>query len=326
MAQEVRQRTLQYKRATFLKAGNFNLESMLVAAVSKLDDVNKREEKLSEGAAAYRVVSSAKKRHGMMTGRMLQYTPGQRQSLLERDDANKDYALSGALPPRGRDNKQREFVESILYFAVKDNHIMIIGSSVLNPRSFENHINWLLSKAGQLKEDENSLLLADQPTKDAERKLAKYPIKSIEFGSRLRFGRPETDEPTSKTAKIEPVGEAAEALSAYLGKWFGGKRLQEALNDENLKVTLTVKYVSHAKSEKGFEVMEQLAIAGRHFDEDDCVVRLAGGGKVKGKELKISTPIDVKVDDEGLAVEADLWPDMSSWLQGRIREGLVPEK
>lgn len=323
MATQTKQRTLQYRRATYLnKAGD--LQTLMAAALKKLDDVKFREELLVEGGTSYRVISHPFKRQGMLTGLFLQYTQGQRQSLLARDAATKDYALSTMAAPN-ENGQLKEFVESILYFAVKNNHVMLVGSVALGAKAFENHLSWLLNISDQLKNDENGVFLSNQPNKDAVAKLTKFPIKSIELGSRLNFeSKPLEKSNIVKTNEIEPMGPAAQALNAFLGKWFGGQKLTEALKEENVKVTVTVKYVSHTKSEEGFELMEQLAVAGRHFDEDDCVIKLVGGGTVKGKELKISAPITVNINEEELIVEADLWAEMSSWLTTKIKDGLIP--
>lgn len=322
---QTRRRTLQYKVAKFL-SGNGNLETKLRAAIAKLNTVQQREEPLTAENSSFRVLSGVMSRHGIECGRMLLYTPGQRQSMLESDDASKDYVVSTTAPPKGSGKAKREFVESMLFFGVKDNHVMVLASTSLSTKSLETHINWLLDKAGQIKAGEEALLLADQPTQAARDAIKGKSIKSLTIGSNLSFGiqpSPSGPREQSLTESLAPTGPAAEALSAYLGDWFGGQKLKDALKQANIRVKLTVSYVSHNKDSAGFEVMEELAVAGRHFDEEDAVIHLHGGGRIKGHDLRVSQSLDVQISQDGLVVEADLWAALGGWLRSAISEGKV---
>lgn len=333
MADGEKARVVHYKSATLFQGGKLDLQDLVQEAVDALKDVEQREETIVEGGSTRRVLSGVGKTNGMFTAKLMQYTAGQKQKYLEKDDTIGDYKVDAISPPTTAGSKvKREFIESIQYLALFGNHVAYIGSQVLGSKALEDHLNWLLRSRGKIA-PEDYLILKDQQSAKAVQDISKHHVDKVIIGGDLNFEAVETVPAVRKKRGVEritgyrmlkPVGESAEALRVLLGDWFGDAPLKAALNRNEMigfKVELT--YRSRKKSDQGFELMEKLAIAGRHFDIDETRIRLHGGGELKGDDLKLQKSIQITVHDSGLLAEPDVWQRIYTWLQGAIAKKVV---
>lgn len=327
-----RHRTLHYKRATLLSTGHsVDLQQMVQAAVAAASDVEHREQKV-RGDSSTRVLSGVTTSSGMTVGRLMQFTAGQKQHFLEKDPATGDYRLDATSVPGVRDDVRREFVESITYFAASAEHAMYVATLHLGSKALEDYLNWLLKRYGQIQADDY-LLLVDLQSQAAEERLRRHPVDRVTIGAEIEFEVVESVPTQRKTAtrdtvpghkKVRPVGPVAEFLSAALGDWFGDVPLEQALGkNERVRVTLDLRYANRRKSEEGFELMQRLAVAGRHFDEDDTRIHLHKGGTLRGEDLRVQTSIVISALDSGLVDEFDLWTRIHAWLRQAILSGIV---
>lgn len=330
MAQTTKQRTLQYRRARFQNSAATLLEPLLAAAIKKFPDASKREEALVPNGPTVRVASGAGPKQGMTVGRLIQYTKGLRQPLCEFDDKAGDYTLSTAVATAGQEKRRREFVESIVYFAVQGRHVMFVGGTPAASKSLESHLNWLLEQSGGIVAGKDFVSLDDQAGKEAVNKLKLLKPHAVHIGQALEFeaqqkktGGGESGEKTS--IKVLPAGTVSDVMKEFFGDWFGTQALElPSDHHERVEMTLTLKYVSHTKSDAGFELMQRIASAARHFDEEDFAVDLYKGGRLKGKELRVSGPIQVNyLEESGLVVEPDLWLTMRHWLADQIGQKVI---
>lgn len=333
MADGEKGRVVHYKIATLFQGGALDLQSLVQEAVDALKDVEEREETIVEGGSTRRVLSGVGKTNGMFTAKLMQYTAGQKQKYLEKDDAAGDYKVDSISPPTAAGNKKKsEFIESIQYVAIFQDHVAYIGTQTLGSKALEDHLNWLLRSRGKLAA-EDYLILKDQISAKATEDISKHHVDKVIIGGDLDFEAVETV-PAKKKAKglehvagykmLKPVGDGAEALRALLGDWFGDAPLKAALNrNENIGFKIELSYRSRKKTDEGFELMEKLAIAGRHFDIGDTRIKLHGGGELKGDDLKLQKTIQIKVHDSGLLAEPDVWQRIHLWLQSAIAKKVV---
>ena len=337
MSYTERKRVLHYKHAKFFSGTSLNLQDLLDKAVANFKDVEQREQVLTTGSDTRRVLSGVGKTKGMTRGRLMQYTKGQRQQFLEKDKTTADYKLDSTAVPAGKQGAaKREFVESILYFAVFGNHMMYVGTHALGSRALEDHINWLLASAGQIKLDQDQVILADQQSVAAMEQIKSQRVSEVELGADLLQAvnhvpakRRSKSDPGRKGYKLlEPVGSAAEALKTMVGEWFGDAPLEVGLRrNERIEVKVMVRYVSQTKTDAGFDLMEKLAVAGRHWDKDDCKIHLYKSGTLKGDDLKLESDINVKImDDTGLVEEIALFESVHSWIEDKISRKAVSSK
>lgn len=327
-----RQRTLHYKKARLMSGAEVNLQGLLAQAIEASGDVENREETLGADSPTRRVLSGVGASFGMLTAKLMQFTAGQKQHFLEKDAATGDYKLDATSVPGASEQVRREFVESLTFLAVSDSHVMFVATLHLGSKALEDHINWLLKGRGLIETDD-FLLLADQTSQEADERLSRYPVDKVIIGSFLEFEEVERVPTLRRTkeratvrghTKLRPVGPIADALGPLLGDWMGDAPLQQALGrDEKVSVRLELSYSNRRKTEEGFDMMQKLAVAGRHFDMGETTVRLHKGGYLRDKDLKVQTPFGVRVLDSGLLDEYDLWGRIYAWLRNAVATGIV---
>lgn len=323
-----RQRTLHYKHAVLFQGGAVNLQALVTKAVASLADVEKREQEVVAGGVTRRVMSGVGLTNGMLTAKVMQYTRGQKQQFFEKDPATGDYRLDAISPPQGANlAARREFVESLLYLAIFEDHVAYIGGAALGSKHLEDYLNWLLRTTGHIV-DADHLLLQDQPSAKALEDIGKHPIDKVVIGGDLQFDEVQSVPAKRKTKSadrveghrlLKPIGGSASALEALLGDWFGDAPLKAPLRrDERIEYKLELAYRNRNKTSEGFDLMQKLAVAGRHFDIHDTQVHLHKGGTLRGPDLKLEVPLDVAVTDGGLIVEPDVWQRIYTWLQNAL--------
>lgn len=332
MAAGKKPRVVHYKSAVLFQGGQLDLQDLVQEAVDALKDVEQREQTLVEGGSTRRVLSNVGKTNGMFTAKLMQYTAGQKQQLLEKDAATGDYKLDAIAPPDSKAKAKREFVESIQYLGIFGNHVMFIGSQVLGSSALEEHLNWLLRTRGKLAEGDG-LVLKDQISAQATEDISKHHVDKVEIGGDLDFETVETVPNKRKTKTrdripgyklIKPIGDGALALAQLLGDQFADAPLKAALNkNERISYKVELVYRSRNKSDAGFELMEKLAVAGRHFDIDDTKIHLHGGGMLKGEDLRVQKSLTLTVLDNGLLEEPDVWQKIYTWLQDALQKKVV---
>lgn len=325
-----RTRVMHYKRAKLLSGAPLDLQSLIAQAIKESQTVEARE----EGDAIRRVLSGLGNTNGMLTAKFMQFTVGQKAHFLEKDAATGDYKLdTTAVPDSDDGNAKREFVESLTFLAVSASHVMYVAALHLGSKALEEHLNWLLKKFSKIA-SEDYVILADQQSSSAEQRLSKHPVDSVTIGAELDFEVVELVKTQRKTKdretvpgykSVRPIGPVADMLSSLIGDWFGDVPLTKALGkDERIKATLKLNYSNRRKSDEGFEMMQKLAVAGRHFDLHETRVHLHKGGTLKGTDLKVQTNLTVGVLESGMIDEFDLWGKVHTWLRHAIATSILP--
>lgn len=325
-----RTRSMHYKRAKLLSGAPLDLQTLVAEAIRDSQAVDARE----EGDAVRRVLSGIGNTNGMLTAKFMQFTIGQKAHFLEKDSATGDYKLDTTAVPDSDGTARREFVESLTFLAISSSHVMFVAALHLGSKALEEHLNWLLKKFSKI-ETSDFIILADQQSASAEQRLARHPVDSVTIGAELDFEVVELVKTQRKTKdretvpgykSVRPVGPVADMLGSLIGDWFGDVPLTKALGkDERIKATLKLNYSNRRKSEEGFEMMQKLAVAGRHFDADETRVHLHKGGTLRGSDLKVQTSLQVSVLDSGMIDEFDLWGKVHSWLRHAIATSIVPQ-
>ncbi|WP_313171413.1 hypothetical protein [Stenotrophomonas sp.] len=325
-----RPRAMHYKRAKLLSGAPLDLQSIVADAIRDSQNVDARE----EGEAVRRVLSGIGNTNGMLTAKFMQFTVGQKAHFLERDSATGDYKLDTIAVPEEDGAARREFVESLTFLALSASHVMFVSALHLGSKALEEHLNWLLKKYSKIAADDY-VILADQQSANAEQRLARHPVDSVTIGAELDFEVVEMVKTQRRTKdretvpgykSVRPVGPVADMLSSLIGDWFGDVPLTKALGkDERIKATLKLNYSNRRKSDEGFEMMQKLAVAGRHFDLDETRVHLHKGGTLRGTDLKVQTSLTVSVLESGMIDEFDLWGKVHSWLRHAIATSIVPQ-
>ena len=336
MAQEKKRKNIIYKRAEIVHEDN-SLQKLLEKALSKEGTCFKasdRREHPNPDQGSVRFINRHTMHSGMFFGQLIFFEPGRSQTYIELDDDADTYTIDALTPEslndtKSKEQKRKEFVESMLYFGVYENHLVLLQSTALKSRDLEAHLAWLLGTRTESLKNNSALILKDKPTEETLKRIVKSPVKSVHLGTPVETFGPEQSESKldegpsgtgfTKAVKWIPKGIGADLIKAALGEdWLNSLKLEDALDEANLQVNLEITYLRKTTS-TGQKMLDNIASSLRHIEPDDVKIELNGGGLVKGNDLKLTGPISVQYNN-GLIDESDLYSHMHSWLLQKIEQ------
>lgn len=299
------------KRSTFLDSHERPvLQAKLAQCLSKLRTVGQRKEVLGEDDRYIRSIIYHRTYANSLFGIFASYERGTHQLTVLDDDEAEMLTVEQVAPPKGSGDKRQEFLEGVCFFASYKNHLVIAPSRALGAKALEQHFNWLLMQSGAFAEN-NSVILADHISTKTKDRISRSHVKEVEIGTPLFSAQPEHQGPATEVENFEFSGIGISLLKQLLGDSLEKIKLTDAINGD-IEVSLKIRY-KRSLPAKAHKVLDNIAIAMRHLDEDDVKLRLADGGKIKGSELKISTPMSIQAVD-GIPNPDDIFEKMKTWL------------
>jgi hypothetical protein len=321
---EKRTKKIHYKLAS-VGTGKITLQTYVDLALKKLPKPANRLEHIDTNGLIQRVINSSKKQSNITFGQMILFEKGKDQNIVVINDDITEYPVEQFKIPKRKDGKSQEAIESVLYFGILENHVIVVQSSALRARDLERHLEWLTSQKALVFPKNSAILLSDKPSQEAMKKIERQPIKKVSIGAELRAEPDEEIEKnglSAKKIKFHPTGDGFEILKAALGAGFiDNLKLEDALEDANLKVSLEVSYFRKT-TKRASSVLSNIATAMRHADPDDVRIELDNGTILKGKDIKMSS--DITVDTiNGIADSNDLYSEMGKWLLEQAQQGTI---
>lgn len=269
MKAETKPKTLHYRRATFLQGGS-NLQSVLGKALGKLKNVGQRLENLTSEDHTHRFINSHRSQLGMLFGSLMVYAEGTNRPLVTIETDKPELDIEQIAPP-SKDGKHREFLDSILYFGIKGNHVLLVQSAALNARQMESHLFWLLGHAGAISK-EDGVSLNDYTPQATRKKIEKAHVKKVSIGTPLETEAAGDKESSVRSVekvkrlRYNPAGMGFDFLKVVLGEqWLKNLKLDEALDDSRLQVSLEISY-SYTTTEKSQKLLDDIANSLRHVN------------------------------------------------------------
>lgn len=309
-----------YKRAHFTKP-TVTLQEMLHQVITKAA-AEEIEWKPTETSDLRRLMNRTANREGCFCFEFLQFEAGKDQLLLTKAKKQTHYPIASEPVPPAPDGLPREIVESALFGAVFKNHMALVQTTALKSDSLETYLLWLLNDKFPFIKEGGTLALLDEPTAEAKKAVRKHPIKKVTFGEGLTFRHA-----GQKQAKANDSVELSQhwtdlpmrVLEAVLGEkelnnFLSAKKI---LDPENIKVKVEVSYVRKT-DDNGTAVLNALAQAGRHADENQCGIILKGGSEIHGKDLKLKGEIRVE-SQNNIPFAESMFKEISTWLIAQIR-------
>jgi len=345
MKTETRKKAIHYKRAVITNS-QLTLQDLLEAAFDsrgKAAKAQQRREILNPDDESCRLINHYKNYGGMLFGQLIFFEPGRSQVLITLDDDAQFYKIDSITPDlideknadegKAEEEKlkhRREFIDSMLYFGVLDNHVVIVQSPSLRARELEAHLAWLLCVCTEIMDINSALILQDKPSEETITRIEKSPVKSVHIGTPVESYALENNntdkQETIDTEKIGfakkikwiPCGMGADVIQAALGSdWFNKLDLDSSLDEANLQVTLEITYLRKTTG-NGQRMLDNIATSLRHIDEADVKINLHGGGTIKGGDLKLTGSVSVKTNN-GLVDETDLYHQLHLWIVTKVR-------
>ena len=348
LSKETKRRTINYKLAK-LGRHPLTLQQMLEATlIDKKSFYHKaahRRESLTEDGNSFRFINRFNNYdNDMLLCQIVQFEQGRSQMTIVIDEEADMFEVT---PISAQDIKQTkvsratskstEFLESMAYFGVMGNHMVVMGSQALKSKELERHLQWYLNTLTEQNID-SAIMLSDRPTAKAMKQLEKAPAKSVSIGSDITYeqdvhsipGGPksesyEHDVNEAKSVRWTPSGLGADILECLKNNGYVGNfDFNETLDDANLQVSIEFKY-NRKTTKSGQKVIDTLSSSLRHLDKEDVKINLKGGGEIKGDDLKLSHQINLGFY-EGKVDESDLYYQMKQWLQTKITtQEVIPD-
>lgn len=321
MAGNLTPKKFTYKQAKYLQKNGSTLQGDLRKALTKAKLVGERKQLITAAESTFFFLNSVRNRWGMTFGSMLVYSRGKNQHLVTQIDDAEELPVGQLAPPRDKTGAFTDFVESLLFFGVLDNHLVLVQSAGLRARQFEIHLNWLLQTKTKVMDEEDRVELSDQPSPQAAAAVQNSPVKKVSLGVPLQT-RPTTSKHSIEKASFRADGVGFDLLDRLIGgDWVKKMKLSDSLDTSRLQVEVNVTY-KRAISDEGQDVLNDIALQLRHQDEDDVVIELKNGVKLTGSDIKVSGPVSV-ITYDGLVDPDDLYPKMKDWLKEQIELGVV---
>tara|TARA_A100001391_G_C5000686_1_gene260676 strand:+ start:27 stop:956 length:930 start_codon:yes stop_codon:yes gene_type:complete len=292
-----------------------------------------RQQSIVAGDASLRVINFAGTSHRMFVGELIEYTVGKEIPLAEIKAGKAAFDLSTSKAKAGS-----ELLESTLYFAISEDHLVISQTSSLRASALESHLNWFLHETGLIPDDA-FIFIADTIPASVVNDVRSS--KAVELSSNIKF---ETtgengekiivEKPNPVSAKLgtttdtksilfTPFGNAWDALQKLIPELDLQDQLSpdELASGRELKVKLLLSW-KRAGRDQPSQMLDQIANQLRHVEtEAEYAIVTKNGTRITQKEIKQSHPVSVKMKN-GLVVRDDLWPKMNDWLQRLISEVL----
>lgn len=334
MATDKRKKAVTYKQVTFHQKGP-KLKTLLDTALKKQSTVKDRRQSLapSDEPPIWRLIAEFKIESALTFGVLVQYTPGSNPRLLIDDPDATTMKVEQFTTPPTADGNRREPMDGMLYFAVFDNHLVLLQSAALRSAHLETHLMWLLHHAEAL-EGTNQLKLIDKPPQKLIEKMAKREVKELEVGGELiptavfKQSSDDTAEPTSTTksntlisTKQTNNSSVLDALKGLLKPDAAAKLDLEALAGSNIEYTLRVTYKG-STTDNGQKLMNSLGVALRHSDDVHTKISLVGGGSISGEEIRLSGPVTLDFYN-GAPSTDEVYEAMRTWLLEKLTTGEV---
>ncbi|GAB2507301.1 hypothetical protein [Microbulbifer agarilyticus] len=343
-------KAIHYKRVS-VGTETDTLQDLLWRAIQPggpAERASARSEQPNPDGDSFRLINHHKEYGDMLFGQLVYFEEGAAQPFLSMDDKATHYdigALTSKELPKGKGEKggkanpevlerRKEFLNSILYFGVWENHMVVIQSAALKFRELETHLGWLL--VNQVELTDGPIILHDKPSTRVIETLERKPAKLVKIGAPVilkgesaqsESASPAaitTDEVSVKKLRYTPSSTGAKVLRDLLPGIFEKNDLKDALDDANLKVSLEVTY-SRKTSKSGQAVLDSISTSLRHLDDSDVRIELKDGGTINGQDLKLSGRVSVSTLPSGLIDENSLFQQMHAWLKNQIQSEKIED-
>jgi hypothetical protein len=328
LAKERKNKTLTYKNVGFHSTGP-NMKQAIDAALRKLNTIGRRRESKSpdDESPLWHVIGQHQIEKEFTFGALMSYSPGTDPMFLVDDESATNITLEKLKAPKTKDGKDRELLDSLLFFGVFDNH-MVLMQSALRSNAMESHLQWLLHKAKAI-EGDNTFHLLDLPPKEVRKKLADTSVRGLTFGGDMLppakvTAKAISKEPESRDRSVVATSIAATDddgvltfIKSLLGPAKAAKLNLEALAGSNIEYKLSIRYKAKT-TDDGQKLMNSLGTAFRHTEDVDAKIDLVGGGFIKGSDLKLTGPVRINTYD-GQPVASEVYEEMRSWLLEKIK-------
>lgn len=137
---ENKQKLLHYRRAILLHKTH-TLQDLLGELLSVHKFVEDRWEDLGASGKRKRLINHHFSQLGMEFGNFLEFETGTNRLLMTVKNGVEAMDVATVAPPQTNPGLRNEFLDAILYYGVKGNHVVLLQSAGLQARQLQDYIN-----------------------------------------------------------------------------------------------------------------------------------------------------------------------------------------
>lgn len=305
------QKKIVYRIASITNCDS-DLQELLGKAI-QATQVNERQQELNEYEKTFRTINQKWSYRGITMCEMVLIDPGASQPLAVYDESKGVYtidAISTNELSQERLKRNSDFVNSMLYFGVKGNEVVIMPSQAINVRALENYLTWLLGEKLDLISNESKFALNKNIPRAVEEQIRSSPVRSIEIGSVLSGA---SDDDSEEFVSSESFSINAKLLLRVLGAKLKDELPFSISDDSNIRAKIVISYFRKT-NDAGQNFMNHLGTTLRNLDDADVCVTLKNNVKISGEELNLQKVVKISKTDRGLLVNDDISEAMVTWL------------
>lgn len=305
------QKKIVYRIASITNCDS-DLQELLGKAI-QATQVNERQQELNEYEKTFRTINQKWSYRGITMCEMVLIDPGASQPLAVYDESKGVYtidAISTNELSQERLKRNSDFVNSMLYFGVKGNEVVIMPSQAINVRALENYLTWLLGEKLDLISNESKFALNKNIPRAVEEQIRSSPVRSIEIGSVLSGT---SDDDSEEFVSSESFSINAKSLLRVLGAKLKDELPFSISDDSNIRAKIVISYFRKT-NDAGQNFMNHLGTTLRNLDDADVCVTLKNNVKISGEELNLQKVVKISETDRGLLVNDDISEAMVTWL------------
>lgn len=311
-------KTLHYRRAILINK-ELTLQQVLAQLLSNYSLVSQRWEDLDQAGNHKRLINDHVAQMGMEFGTFLAFEGGTNRMLMEIEANAPSMDVTQIAPPQSSSGLRREFLDSILYYGVRGNHVVLLQSAGLRERQLESHLNWLISQTG----GNEHVRLVDEPNPDLQAILRTVDIKKMRLRSTVASDN-DLDQELNEQGSSSLIEGGRGVLRSILGTDSLARLPMNQIYSDDLVVDVTVTY-DRSISSVGQTVLNRLArlVVDEGWDGTELII--PGVGKVSGDQLKLSNQISVQTNG-GVVNPNDLFPKMQQWVSNLLTEERINDE
>jgi len=336
MAADKRYKTFTYKRAS-CASGPLTLQQRLTGALNaRRSHASDRCQSLDDHGISMRGVDEIITHGSMLFGTMVDFNRGSHQAIIGADLSQPSLSI-GLIPPPAK----KEYLEKYLFFGVKDNHVILVQSTI-RAKHFEAYCNWLLQLATPTNGVYHPTYLVDLPPEQFKDTSIKS-VKSIQLTQAIEVSQaqaPARHATTSRPPKASRSKAKEEVVPVQVTGLFLDLIRQFAPNKEKLlssmsfedavkagRVRATVLLEVQGRmdtDEQSVPFMDEFAHALRDVDEEDLdyTIHLSDGQDIKAGAIKLKDDFLISCPD-GMPRADEIRTQMATWLASSIESGRV---
>lgn len=223
-------------------------------------------------------------------GNLVAYTVGRDQPVID-ESLNAREADIEQLPAPAR----KQFVNSMMFWMITDNHVFVLRHGQLNPPELEAYLRWLLAERTSVCPDNTQIILSEVVDLQGAG-LADEDVTSVKIGSDINaqtYGEGRDQDVTTrerKKAQREGGKELArKVLDLVVGNNDPGRVdriLREVPDGVDLSVDVEIGFDTRKRSVSR-SALKKIAMATRNLPDSD--VRLVTkSGEISGKKIRLS--------------------------------------